>query len=209
MSRSTHWHCKHGMQWHKCAEHRTDPEEHHTTRAASSMTIQEISNARLLPSDRPEPISKKMRVSRARANSLNRKRVVQSANPTNFNLNWSKCPKLALKFPHLYSAHCAEDPDFAGHTESSTSQGMSDVHDIRPTTGAICSVVDWGAVTGSSTDALKHSEPTTGASRSAAEGVPFFTTAATCAFVTASSSPVRQSESERSHCREGDLRSDL
>ena len=72
----------------------------------------------LLPADRPEPQTKKHRANRVNVRSAGMKRVIQSENPTEFKIDWSKCPKLASKFPHL---HIERDLEHVGHTESSSS----------------------------------------------------------------------------------------
>ena len=119
MSRSTHWKCHHGIQWHKCLEHCEDPPEHRTIRMNNGG--QRVNNAvtgTLLPADRPEPQTKKQRASRVNVRSAGMKRVIQNENPTEFKIDWSKCPKLASKFPHL---HIERDLELVGHTESSSS----------------------------------------------------------------------------------------
>ena len=100
MSRSTHWLCCHQIEWHKCLIHREDPLEHRTIRS-----INRVSAARpmvLLPSTRSGPAIKRMRVSKL--TNAKRKSIIQSENPAPYAIDFSKCPRLALKFPHLYSA---------------------------------------------------------------------------------------------------------
>ena len=102
MSRSTHWHCCHGIQWHKCLIHREDPVEHRTIRKLGKFAGSSINAMPLLPSTRPGPAIKRQRVSNSA--EFKRKSIIQSANPALYSTDLSKCPRLAAKFPHLYSA---------------------------------------------------------------------------------------------------------
>ena len=72
-----------------------------TTRAASSQF--EKPALQQLSADRPEPASKKSRHQRIKSLPAHTKRIVQSLNPSKFSIDWAKCPRLAIKFPHLQS----------------------------------------------------------------------------------------------------------
>ena len=141
-SRSTHWKCDHGKLRHKCEIHRVDPEEHQTTRAmngAGGMRPRDVQS--MLPSTRPDPISKRQKVSRAMVvAAMSRKRVVQSANPINYRIDLAKCPKLAMKFPHLYSANMSEiSCESVRLLEPESDVHVSDAASIQPTTGVTAS----------------------------------------------------------------------
>ena len=146
---------------------------------------------------------------------------VQSAHPMQLVHNADMCPKLAAKFPRPYRVDelCADGPAEDAMTDNSTdgeSVGKSvpctattPPYQGVQTAAAACYVQKArrkfrfpvrDAAIGSRCDALGI-QSTTGASCSAATG-------AVCVNAD-SSSPVRHRESERSHCREGDLRSDL
>ena len=252
MSRSNHWKCSHGMSWHKCPEHRIDPDEHQTNRRSNgSGGGKEASTLQLLSSGRPEPQPKKTRTSRV-GKVASIKRVIQSINPSElFNLDWAKMPRLALKFPHLHKKGINDDDvqpeqirsvnnESTGHAGKSVRETasawdacsgpprvvegvsmtkrrfkypnrstnacpLSDAASIQPTTGEQSSVAP------KAYPRAAHTGVALGEMASCPSGVQFFTSAATGAVCVnaGSSSPVRQGESERSHCREGDLRSDL
>ena len=124
MSRSTHWQCSHGILWHKCLQHRQDPHEHTTTRAVNGQGTRNPKKVELQSADRPEPQPKVPKTSRVRKFGPNLKRIVQSLNPTVINIDWAKCPKLARKFPHLHNVADAMCINPTEHTEPSEEVSM-------------------------------------------------------------------------------------
>ena len=136
MSRSTHWHCSHDLLWYKCAIHRTDPTEHKTTRTFNKGGKRSQEDGRLLPSERPGHILKKQRVHRY-ANAK-RKRIIQSAHPNTFSVDWTKCPKLSIKFPQLYRAsmlcegESQEDHCLYSASQDSASGATTQTVDVQP-----------------------------------------------------------------------------
>ena len=150
--RAAKWLCEHGIAWHRCPEHRIDPDQHATTRVANRISKQMRASA-LLPHDRPMPNPKRCKQSVTCRTAVKRKRVVQSAHPEvnslkPFSVDLSKCPKLAVKFPHLYRG-CEEHVQHYSSTAtgaacvnagSSGPVRMSergDATSIRATTGAL------------------------------------------------------------------------
>ena len=143
MSRATHWSCPHAAQWHKCPICRDDPEEHRTTRQLSRLKPAGETVQGLLPSNRPGPEVKRQKVSRAAALLVHRKRIIQSANFNQFKIDMAKCPRLAAKFPHLYSqpfSNCGDGPSSSGHVQQPTEAPSESSHvQISSTaTGAAC-----------------------------------------------------------------------
>ena len=195
MSRSTHWKCFHGIQWHQCIVHRDDPEEHFTTRKNAGVLSQPA--LKQLSADRAEPISKKQRVQRANNQPANRKRIIQSLNPSQFHIDWTKCPRLAIKFPHLQP----------GASVSETTAPVQDSEGLVPDTASVQSVTT-GASTLSPPVALavqktvrKFRYPVRGAATSSGDRQSFLPTDGV--FVR------KAGESESSHYREDDQRSEL
>ena len=131
MSRSTHWQCHHGIRWHQCIEHRQDPSEHQTNRRKNGQPEDiargQLDHGTLLSADRPEPKTKKPRVNRIAIRFMGQKRIVQSENPQRVNLDWSKCPRLAAKFPHLHNYADVQTEECEEHTEPITSESVGRV----------------------------------------------------------------------------------
>lgn len=117
MSRSTHWKCSHGIMWHRCEEHRQDPDEHRTNGRKKGQSTINATAVKLLSADRPEPTTQKMRVERVNIRAMGMKRILQSENPTAISLDWTKCPRLSLKFPHLRIAAGERSGGHVEHTE--------------------------------------------------------------------------------------------
>ena len=142
--RCQEWRCDHKILWHECPQHRTDPEDHRTTKVMIKDTNRVRSSDLLMP-ERPEPLCKKARQARVHTTMMNRKRVVQSAHPSLYPLNLEMCPLLARKFPRLYSSEGepakALNPSLPGQDrvdEAECNEGA--VLGSRPTTGVSGSV---------------------------------------------------------------------
>ena len=131
MSRSTHWMCHHGIRWHQCIEHRQDPSEHQTTRRKNGqprdIASGHLDHGSLLSADRLEPKTKKPRVNRIAIRCMGQKRIVQSENPQRVNLDRTKCPRVAAKFPHLHNCADVRNMESEEHTEPITSRSVERV----------------------------------------------------------------------------------
>ena len=111
-NRCQDWLCDHDIAWITCAIHRIDPPEHRTNKVAQKIPRSAESQS-LLDSNRPEPERKKPRKAVNKFNNvIKRKAVVQSAHPSIYQVDLSKCPKLQEKArtwrEQLKNAQCIE-----------------------------------------------------------------------------------------------------
>ena len=134
-SRCQDWRCRHDLVWNECPIHRQDPEQHRTIRSAQSLG-KLAPPVTLLSSERPEPESKSRKQCRRKLNAaIKRKCVIQSTHPAFYNVDLSKCPKLAAKvigFSLRQEPETGEDVCHSATLHSQcASRGVDDIPSIQ------------------------------------------------------------------------------